>query len=63
MEIIYAISGLLGGGVLSYFMWDKALKSKKKKIVSEAVAEADLRLFHRNCGAVAVEKTWKICKN
>ena len=36
MEIIYAISGLLGGGVLSYFMWDKALKSKKTKIVSEA---------------------------
>ena len=42
MEIIYAISGLLGGGVLSYFMWDKALKSKKKKIVSEAVAEGEV---------------------
>jgi ribonucrease Y len=42
MEIIYAISGLLGGGVLSYFMWDKALKSKKTKIVSEAVAEGEV---------------------
>jgi len=42
MEIIYAISGLLGGGVLSYFLWDKALKSKKKKIVSEAVSEGEV---------------------
>jgi len=42
MEIIYAISGLLGGGVLSYFMWDKALKSKKTKIVSEAIAEGEV---------------------
>ncbi|MFY9150961.1 MAG: ribonuclease Y [Prolixibacteraceae bacterium] len=42
MEIIYAISGFLGGGVLSYFMWDKALKSKKTKIVSEAVAEGEV---------------------
>jgi ribonuclease Y len=42
MEIIYAISGLLGGGVLSYFMWDKALKSKKRKIISEAIAEGEV---------------------
>ena len=42
MEIIYAIVGLLGGGVLSYFMWDSALKSKKKKIVSEAIAEGEV---------------------
>ncbi|HEX7585833.1 MAG TPA: ribonuclease Y [Prolixibacteraceae bacterium] len=42
MEIIYAISGLLGGGVLSYFLWDKALKSKKTKIVTEAVAEGEV---------------------
>ena len=42
MEIIYAISGFLGGGVLSYFMWDKALKSKKRKIVNEAVAEGEV---------------------
>jgi len=42
MEIIFAISGFLGGGVLSYFLWDKALKSKKTKIVSEAVAEGEV---------------------
>ncbi|MBK5194285.1 MAG: DUF3552 domain-containing protein, partial [Flavobacteriaceae bacterium] len=43
MEILYyVISGFLGGGILSYFMWDKALKSKKIKIVSEAVAEGDV---------------------
>ena len=42
MEIIFAISGFLGGGVLSYFLWDKALKSKKKKIVSGAVAEGEV---------------------
>ena len=42
MEIIYAIIGLLGGGVLSYFIWDKALKSKKMKIVTEAEAEGEV---------------------
>jgi ribonuclease Y len=42
MEIIYAISGLLGGGVFSYFIWDKALKSKKSKIVSEAEAQGEV---------------------
>lgn len=42
MEIIYAIAGLLGGGVLSYFMWDKALMSKKSKIVSEAEAQGEV---------------------
>ena len=40
--ILYFLSGLLGGSVLSYFMWDKALKSKKTKIVSEAVAEGEV---------------------
>src|SRR5665648_433123 len=43
MEILYyVISGFLGGGILSYFMWDKALKSKKIKIVSEAEAEGEV---------------------
>jgi ribonuclease Y len=42
MEIIYAISGFLGGGILSYFMWDKALHSKKQKIVSEAEAAGEV---------------------
>lgn len=42
MEIIYAISGFLGGGVLSYFLWDKAFHSKKQKIVSEAEAAGEV---------------------
>ncbi|WP_159519341.1 ribonuclease Y [Sunxiuqinia indica] len=42
MEIIYAISGFLLGGGLSYFLWDKALKSKKTKIITEAEAEGDV---------------------
>lgn len=42
MEIIYAIAGFLGGGVLSYFMWDKALQSKKSKIVTEAEAQGEI---------------------
>ena len=42
MEIIYLISGFLGGGTISYFMWDKALKSKKRKIVDGAEAEGEV---------------------
>lgn len=43
MEIIlYVIAGFFGGGVLSYFMWDKALHSKKRKIVTEAEAEGEV---------------------
>jgi ribonuclease Y len=42
MEIIYAIAGFFGGGLLSYFLWDKALKSKKRKIISEAEAEGEV---------------------
>ncbi|MDO9615234.1 MAG: ribonuclease Y [Bacteroidota bacterium] len=42
MEIIYAILGFLGGGILSYFMWDKALHSKKQKIVTEAEAAGEV---------------------
>jgi len=42
MEIIYAIAGFLGGGALSYFLWDKALQSKKSKIVTEAEAQGEI---------------------
>lgn len=42
MEIIYAISGFLLGGTFSYFLWDKALKGKKRKIIKEADAEGDV---------------------
>ena len=52
MEIIlYAISGLLGGGVLSYFMWDKALKSKRNQAqtmeMKQAFTELEQRLQQR----------------
>jgi ribonucrease Y len=40
--IIGIIAGFLGGGTLSYFMWDKALRSRKRKIVREAEAEGEV---------------------
>lgn len=43
MEIIlYALAGFIGGGTLSYFMWDKALHNKKRKIITEAEAEGEV---------------------
>lgn len=43
MEIlIYAVSGFLGGSVLSYFLWDKAVKAKKKKIIAQAKNEGEV---------------------
>lgn len=40
--IIGVVAGFLGGGTLSYFMWDKALKARKRKIVREAEAEGEV---------------------
>lgn len=40
--IIGVIAGFLGGGVLSWFLWDKALKSRKLKIVHEAETEGEV---------------------
>lgn len=40
--IIGVIAGFLGGGTLSWFLWDKALKSRKLKIVREAEAEGEV---------------------
>ncbi len=40
--IIYAVSGFLGGGVLSYFLWDKAVSAKKKRIIKEAESEGEV---------------------
>jgi ribonucrease Y len=43
MELIIGlIAGVLGGGALSWFMWDKALKARKQKIVREAEAEGEV---------------------
>lgn len=40
--IIGVVAGFLGGGTLSYFLWDKALKTRKLKIVREAEAEGEV---------------------
>jgi len=42
MEIIYVIIGALGGGALSYFLWDKALHTKKKKIIDESESQGNV---------------------
>ncbi len=40
--IIGILVGFFGGGTLSWFLWDKALKSRKLKIVREAEAEGEV---------------------
>ncbi len=40
--IIGGVAGFLGGGTLSYFMWDKALKNRKLKILQAAETEAEV---------------------
>jgi len=42
MEIIYVIIGALGGGALSYFLWDKTLHAKKKKIIEDSETQGDV---------------------
>ncbi|GET34078.1 ribonuclease Y [Prolixibacter bellariivorans] len=42
MAIIAAVVGLILGGVISYFVWDKALKKKKDKLIGEAEARAEM---------------------
>ena len=39
---LYALFGFLGGGVISYFLWDKAIRKKRKKIISAAETEAEV---------------------
>ncbi|NQU52954.1 MAG: ribonuclease Y [Bacteroidetes bacterium] len=40
-ELIIGIAvGFIGGGALAYFIWDKALKSKRLRIIAEGEAEA-----------------------
>src|SRR5664279_6618577 len=42
LSIIFCFSALLIGFGASYFVWQIALKSKSKKIISEAEAEAEV---------------------
>ena len=39
---IAATGALVVGGFISYFIWDKALKTKSKKIIKEAESEAEV---------------------
>lgn len=41
-SIIGAIAGIIAGGFISYFFWDKALKNKKQKLIDEANAEGEV---------------------
>lgn len=41
-NLLYAISAFIVGGVISYFLWDKAILGKKKKILGEAEAEGEV---------------------
>ena len=40
--IIGVIAGLIAGGTVSYLLWDKVLKSKKVKLITEAETEAEV---------------------
>ncbi|MDD3860655.1 MAG: ribonuclease Y [Bacteroidales bacterium] len=40
--IIIATGAFLGGGAISYFVWDKAISKKKNKIIAEASTEAEV---------------------
>ena len=42
ITIILALAGLIVGGVISYLIWDKVLIKKKKRIISDAEAEAEV---------------------
>jgi len=40
--IIGAAAGFVAGGFISYYIWDKALKKKKEKLLKEAHAEGEV---------------------
>lgn len=40
--LIGAAAGFIGGGALAYVIWNRALKNKKQRILSEAQAEGDV---------------------
>ncbi len=42
MEIFLIVAAFILGGVISYFVWDKALKKKAEKIIDEAKNEGEV---------------------
>ncbi|MFO7940078.1 MAG: ribonuclease Y [Bacteroidales bacterium] len=42
LGLIVGVSAFAVGGLVSYFVWDKALKKKSSKIIKEAQVEADV---------------------
>ncbi len=42
IAIIIAVATFVGGGVISFFLWDIALKKKKIKMIEEAKAESEV---------------------
>src|SRR6056297_1390115 len=40
--LIGAAAGFLGGGALAYLIWNKALNSKKRRIIEEAQSEGEV---------------------
>jgi ribonuclease Y len=43
MELLIGVAaGFVVGGALAYFIWDKALKAKKNRIISEGEAQAEV---------------------
>ncbi|WP_346858399.1 ribonuclease Y [uncultured Draconibacterium sp.] len=43
MELLIGVAaGFVVGGALAYFIWDKALKAKKNRIISEGQAQAEV---------------------
>jgi len=43
IELLIGIAvGFFGGGALAYLIWDRALKSKKQKLIEEARSEGDV---------------------
>src|SRR6056297_707312 len=42
LALIVGVSAFAAGGLVSYFVWDKALKKKSSKIIKEGQVEADV---------------------
>ena len=51
IAIIITVTAFIGGGVLSYFLWDIALTKKKKKAINEGIAEAEVARKEKDLAA------------